>query len=373
MLLSNVTTLLATAVSRLAGSSRRLAVPRKIPAGSFSAISAPRSRRCWSLVATGLLRGPLLLLPLVVLAACDPALGPGPRIALVGSTRFLSANRRLTIPGDTVTTKLYASTAEQEPLTQVRISVTFTPKKEPLDRSALQASNTLYRKYPKDSVGLVYLDTMLSKLTREFVFQSTVGIRTTPGRETWTYEATDANNRTSRTSIVLALAPNTDDSTLLYHRYTVRLQTPREFDSRPYLALLPGLTFPRYSARMSQGVQQLIDLIYLPGANNGVVLASPADQRIPLAWPGGTRRSTRLRAPVPALDLNGFNAADTNPELTGIFNSGAALADTLRTSPLVKGQIIAFRTADQKSGLIYVDSFVLIPVPSVVLQVHIQK
>ena len=79
--------------------------------------------------ATRLLRILLFLLPLALLTACDPALGPGPRIALVGSTRFLSANRLLTIPGDTVTTKLYASTAEQEPLTRVRIAVTFTPQK----------------------------------------------------------------------------------------------------------------------------------------------------------------------------------------------------------------------------------------------------
>ena len=321
--------------------------------------------------ATQLLRILLLLPPLALLAACDPALGPGPRIALVGSTRFLSANRLLTIPGDTVTTKLYASTAETEPLTRVRIAVTFTPRKEPLDRSALQASNTLYRDYPKDSVGLVYLDTLLSPRTREFVFQNTVSIRTTSGRETWTYEATDSENRTSQTSIVLAL--NNADSALVYHRYTVRLQTPRDFDSRPYLALLPGLTFPRYSARMSQGVQQLIDLIYLPGANNGVVLASPADQRIPLAWPVGGRRATQLRAPTAIPDLNAFSAADTDLELTAAFDTGTALADPLRTPPLTKGQIIAFRTADQKSGLIYVDSFVLTPVPSVVLQVHIQK
>ena len=332
-----------------------------------------RSRRCRLPAITGLLRAVLLLLPLVILAACDPALGPGPRIALVGSTRFLSANRLLTTPGDTVTTKLYASTAEQEPLTRVRISVTFTPQKEPLDRNALQASNTLYRNYPKDSVGLVYLDTMLSARAREFVFQSTVGIRTTPGRETWTYEASDSENRTSRTSIVLALKPGNDDSALVYHRYTIRLQTPRDFDNRPYLALLSGLTFPRYSARMSQGVQQLVDLIYLPAANNGVVLASPADQRIPLDWATGNRRATQLRVPTAVLDLNAFNAADTPPELTAAFDTGTAFTDPLRTSVLTKGQTIAFRTADQKSGLIYVDSFVLTPVPSVVLQVHVQK
>ena len=327
----------------------------------------------WLPAAPHRLRILLLLLPLALLAACDPSLGPGPRIDLVGSTRFLSANRRLTTPGDTVTTKLYASTAEDEPLTRVRIAVTFTPQKNPLDYNALQARNIPYNRYPRDSVGLVYLDTLLSPRTREFVFQSTASIRTTPGRETWTYEAFDAENRTSRTSIVLALAPGNNDSALAYHRYTTRLQTPRDFDNRPYLALLPGLTFPRYSARMSQDVQQLIDLIYLPGANNGVVLASPADKRIPLAWPEGSRRATQLRAPTVVPDLNAFNAADTTPELTAAFDTGTALADPLRTPALAKGQIIAFRTADQKSGLLYVDSFVLTPVPSVVLQVHVQK
>ena len=102
-----------------------------------------------------------------------------------------------------------------------------------------------------------------------------------------------------------------------------------------------------------------------------MVLASPADQRIPLPWP--IRRATQLRAPTAVPDLNAFNAADTTPELTAAFDTGTAFAEPSRTSTLTKGQTIAFRTADQKSGLIYVQDFVLTPVPSVVLQVHVQR
>jgi len=312
-----------------------------------------------------------LLLPLALLSACEPALPAGPRIDLVGSTRFLAGNRLLTVPGDTVTTKLYASTDESAPLQRVRILVEFAPRKNPLKYDSLTSRNIVYRNYPKDSIPLVYLDTLLAAGSNSFVFQNTFSTRTTSGTEKWTFEGTDTDNRTSRTSINLAL--HNIDSALVYHRYTIRLQTPRDFDNRPYLALLSGLTFPRYSARMSQDVQKLIDLIYLPSLNNGVVLASPSDKRIVLKWPVGTRRATRLRAPNPALDLNDFNSADTPAELASIFDTGTPYPDTLRTPLLVKGQFTAFRTTDNKSGVLYVQDFVLTPVPSVILQVHIQK
>lgn len=313
----------------------------------------------------------LLLLPWALLVSCEPSLGPGPRIDLIGSSRFLSINRLVTVPGDTVTTKLYTSAGEATPLRRVEISVLFTPRKNPLKYDSLLSNNVLYLDYPKDSIPLVYLDTLLPGRTNDFVFQNTFSARTTSGFETWTFKSEDTDGRTSNTSIRLGL--HNVDSALAYHRYTIRLQTPRDFDNRPYLALLSGLTFPRYSARMSQGVQRLIDLIYLPVANNGVVLASPSDTRVPLAWAAGNRRTTQLRAPNPALDLNGFNAADTPAELDALFNAGSAFAESSRTPTLTKGQIIAFRTKDNKSGLLYVQDFALTPVPSVVLQVHIQK
>ncbi|SHJ35327.1 hypothetical protein SAMN02745146_2888 [Hymenobacter daecheongensis DSM 21074] len=301
-----------------------------------------------------------LLLSLLVACSKTPA---GPRLDLVGSSRYTSFDRILTTPGDTVTFKLYSSVRTADRLlTHVRIFVNYTPTKNPLrERADYDAVTVAANQDPE----LVFLDSAMS--AREFLLQTTLNARTTSGREKWRFEAEDAEGNKVSRSFQLQLR-NSDSLRLTYHRYTAQLQAPGAGGNRrSFLALLPGLTLPRFTVRTNAAAQSLIDVVYV-ATRNGIVLAAPTDTIAHLAaWPA---RPTAFRST--ALDKAGFDAADTGQELTDLF-AGNPNAPATRTAPLAKGQVYAFRTQDQKSGLFFVQEILTAPVPTVLLQVRVTK
>jgi len=323
---------------------------------------------------------------LLLLTACQPDLEPGPLLDFVGGTRYTAYTRIITTPADTLTFKIFAATtkaqggdtADAPNLTNMLITVTYSPRVNPINYSALVAPNQFYPY--GDSTELVVFNRSMRRKT--FAFQNTFSARSTPGRETWTFRSTDEDNRTSTTSFQLTVQPANNDSTLAYHRYTVGLQAPRTFTSRSYLALLPGLTFPRYIGSSSDtkvpypSLYPLIDLVYVSGANNAATLVSPSavdtTQIITTLWPtdSTTRRTTLLRT----TDLNAstFAATSSVAALTAAYSAGTS-APATRTQTLVKGGVYAFRTQDKKVGLLYVEELITTPIPAVRLQVRITK
>ncbi|UOR04743.1 hypothetical protein MUN82_17560 [Hymenobacter aerilatus] len=320
-----------------------------------------------------------------LLTACQPDLESGPLLDFVGGSRYTAYTRVINTPADTLTFKIFAATTKAQgndttkapKLTNMKILVTYSPRITPIDYQNLTAPNL---QYPYgDPTTLTVFDQKIER--RTFAFQNTFSTRSTPGRETWRFDSTDDEGHTSTTSFQITVRPSTSDSTLTYHRYTVGLQAPRTFTSRSYLALLPGLTFPRYigSGTDSPGtaysdIYRLIDLVYLPGADNSIVLASPSavpTQLSPL-WPtdSTTRRTTRLRNTN--LNASTFAAAASPADLTAAYTAGTSPAAT-RTENLVKGRVYAFRTQGGQFGLIYVENIITTPIPAARLQVHITK
>jgi hypothetical protein len=300
---------------------------------------------------------PSLLLSLLVACSKDNA---GPQLDLVGSSRYTSYDRTIATPGDTVTFKLYSSVRSADrPLSHVRILVTYAPVKNPLTYPA----NYDPTKAPADP-EFVYLDSAMSN--REFVLQATVASRTTSGREQWRFEAEDSDGNKVGRGFRLQL--RNIDSAATYHRYTAQLQAPdRTGGRRSFLALLPGLTLPHYTVRTNGEAQSLIDVVYVAARNGSIYLASPTDTITHIkGWP---TRATEFRDPN--LNKDSFDNADTGPELIALFNGAASPSS--RTLPLAKDKVYAFRTKDQNSGLIYVQSIVNTPIPTVVLQVRITK
>jgi hypothetical protein len=311
-----------------------------------------------------LLFAPLLLLSL--LGACSKP-GAGPRLDLVGATRYTSYDRTLVTPGDTVPFKLYSDVRDKDkPLSHVRIFVTYAPVKNPLVYPAQGYDPT---KAPADPT-FTYLDTVLTdtKTPTQFVLQNTLSSRTTSGREQWRFEAEDVDGNKASRGFRLQL--RNGDSALTYHRYTAQIQAPNAAGSRrSYLALLPGLTLPRYTVRTNVEAQSLVDLVYVTN-RNGTYLASPNDTIAHLPkWPN---RAIEIRNP--RLDKAGFDNTDTGEELTAAFTGSQSLTPATRTGNLVKGLVYSFyNKVDQKYGLIFIQDVITAPVPTLIVQVRITK
>ncbi|GAA4016979.1 hypothetical protein GCM10022408_33160 [Hymenobacter fastidiosus] len=305
----------------------------------------------------------LLIVPslLSLLTACSKQ-NAGPRLDLVGSGRYVSFNRDDTRPGDTLTFKLYADTRDAEvPLRRVRILVTYTPLKNPVSYPQGFVPGSV----PADR-EFTYLDSAIT--TKDFVLQTTFNARTTSGREQWRFEAEDAGGNTVRRGFRLQVRNN--DSANAYHGYTAQLQAPNgNGNRRSFLALLPGLTLPRYTVRANADARNIVDVVYVAN-QSGIYLAAPNDALVTHV-PKWTTRPTEFRTTT--LDKTGFDGADTSGELIAAFGTPATPPLT-HTDPIAKGKVYAFRTKDQKSGLLYVQDILLTtPVPTVLLQVRITK
>ncbi len=307
----------------------------------------------------------LLALPGLV-AACEPALQPGPRVDLVASTRLSTANRLLTTPGDTVATGMLARADGDSRLKQLRITVEYTPLPEPVDL-------TFYNTYPDltkaPKTTLVYLDSTVSQLS-ELYFQSVHGIRTTAGVETWSYTATDDQDRTGKRSQRLRMGRT--DSTAVFHSYSVTLQAPGALGRRRFLALREGFALPGFSLRNQPTNQQLIDLVFRPERGTAApTLSTPADDSLGLAakWP--KRRATLIRRT--ALTAANFQAAGTAVNFAAAYNGGTSFARPASTGPLTKDQVVAFLTPEGKYGLLYIEEIITTGIRSIRMQVRVGK
>ncbi|GAA3935181.1 hypothetical protein [Hymenobacter algoricola] len=304
----------------------------------------------------------LLFAPLILLAACSKENG-GPRLDLVGSARYTSTNRTLTRAGDTVTFKLFSDVRDAEKLLKhIRIFVTYSPVKNPLSYPASGYDPTT----AKSDTVFTYLDSTVS--AKEFVLQTTLNARTTSGREQWAFEAEDVDgNKVSRG---FRLQYRNPDSLRSYHSYTAQLQAPGGSTARrSFLALLPGLTLPRYTITTNAEAKRLVDVVYVV-RNSSIFLAAPNDPFVNHIGRWSTR-PTEFRDPN--LNKASFDNAITGDALTTLFNGAAALLPTTRTPALAKEQVYAFRTANQKSGLIYVQDIIATPVPTLILLVKVTK
>jgi hypothetical protein len=309
---------------------------------------------------------PLFLLALSGLAAaCEPALEAGPRVQFVADSRLIATARRLTIPADTVTTRIYAQ-ADDSPLQRLLITVSYDPVPEPIIYPGLQGE--------LPTSELVYLDSTGFSLD-ELAFQSTQPTRSTAGVETWRYEVFDAQGRKGARSLRLRLPR--PDSLAVFHSYTITLQAPRPNvpDTRRFLALREGLALPGFAVRNLAANQARIDLIYqFDQTTSTASLSLPTDETLKLNW--ARRRATEIRSVnlgTVALDSTAFLNASTTVLLRAAFNSGTAFVRPGNTGPLRRGQLLAFLTPEGKAGLLRVQSIGTTTRRQLVVQVRVDK
>ena len=271
---------------------------------------------------------------------------------------------------------MYAVGNDGQLLTHMRVTVSYEPQAQPFIYPA-PISTFDPSKQPNDLLR-VYLDSTLSQPVTEFVFQPTMGVRTTSGTERWEFQATDAaGNSASR---AFRVTVRKSDSLAVVHSYTLSLLAPTgdslvQRGGRRFLALLPGLAMPSYSLRNHPENQQLIDLIFLPSDS---ALVTPTHVRpLPLArpvtrWTGANQRATVLhRTSISTAD---FSNTTTAASLQQAFdNNNVSFATPTSTGILSTNQVVAFKTADGRYGLIQVAERRRTPYSALKINVRIQK
>jgi len=306
----------------------------------------------------------------VLLAGCNPEPNPGPRIDLVGSTSpaLLSANRVSNVPADTFTTRVFAearNTSTGPVLTRLRIVVDYLPQRNPI---AYPPTNFDPETVPKD-LQFVYLDSVLAPGTRAVAFQYRAVTRSTSGRERWEFRVEDEEGRTNKRGYQFTLRNN--DSLLVYHRYSLRLQAPVNRGARSFVSLSSGLALPAFAlGPRTAGNRNLIDLVYVPISGSRPGIASPNDPSLALTgWV--TRRTTQLRNTT--ISAQDFSGLDTEAELRAAFTNGTPFPLGSRTGTLAQNQVLAFRTEEDKVGVILVENFPTAPTDAILMQVRVTK
>lgn len=321
----------------------------------------------------------LLFLLLPLLAAC--AKEPGPvRLDFVGATSLTSSDRSVSA-ADTIITRGFAS--GDDLLARLRITVTYEPQPNPVVYPAVLSSYNPSTN--PSSPELVYLDSVLGPNQRELAFRNRFGVRTTSGTERWSYSITDNSGRSiSRGYRIVVRKP---DSAAVLHNYTMFARlSERGTQARPFLQLAAGLLWPRFALRAQPDNQQLIDAVLLR-RGSGVRFASPSSDSL-RASPDNWARMRRKKTVFTRITISTtrFNNLNTVASLRNAFQSGVADApDSLFTNPLIRRtttlndtvsastNAIAFRTAEQKYGVLFVSDIVETPYPGIKFTVRVQK
>ncbi|MET4075119.1 hypothetical protein [Hymenobacter sp. UYCo722] len=334
---------------------------------------------------------------LVLLAACAKTDAPV-RLDFVGATGLLSGNRTVAA-GDTLVTHAYA-VGNDQPLKSLRIDVTYEPGPAPI-LYPIPTSSFKQENAPK-ALTLVYLDSLLPANSggagrgSETLFVNGLMARTTSGKETWTYTATDVSGQTAARGYHLTV--HKSDSAAVFHSYSLILRPlPRKAprvasvrDSRRvFLNLRSGLLLPRYSvlnnSKSLQANQNLIDLVCVANqTGTAVSLVAPADTASRLSlpgWPTDHRRATEIHAE--GLTTTQFTDATTPASFEAAFIAGkpykypAGLTSNKITGPLALNQVIAFRALDDNGmnyyGLLQVTALTGGTNPVLTCQVKVQK
>ena len=165
----------------------------------------------------------LFLFTSALLTSCSLDDESGPRIDVVGGSRFLSASRTVTTPAnsvalaDTFATRVFAERRDDgAELERMTIAVEYSPTPYPYVYPTTTAFNP--DSIPRKPASIVYLDTVLTGPQRQSVaFQFRTNTRTTSGREKWVFTAFDADNKKKERSFTLVLR-NSDSASVAYHR-----------------------------------------------------------------------------------------------------------------------------------------------------------
>ncbi|UYZ58512.1 hypothetical protein [Hymenobacter latericus] len=300
----------------------------------------------------------MLLLAPALLGSCggaDPS--PAPFLDFISEGTLLT-NTRATTPGDTFRTRTFAEVREKQRSPKLRrfsIGVQYS----------VRLNNQEAR---VEEPERLYLDTLISG--RDFfLFSNRLKTSNISGRETWTYRVEDAEGQTTRRSYVLTVRQ--PDSIRTWLSYSARLEPSVRRTSLAAVATSRGLVLPAH-ATDARGFQELIDLVYVPNGTAPTLASptAPAAETAPnlkvRSW--ATRRNTGLQ--LTALTPASFNQINSDVAITAAVAAAGNRVGSLRVQ---KDQVLAFRTADNKDGLLLVREVGTVSPIAVVLDVKVNR
>lgn len=300
----------------------------------------------------------LTLSALTLLAGCTHEPRPV-RLDFIGSSRFTSANRTAN-PGDTLSTRLYGTVDTKEAtLKHFQARVTYKPTRIPVIYPVSGAAPGADGDAP-----LLYIDEDLSaSALREVVRQISFGTRTTSGFEEWEFTVTDNANPANSARRTFKLRVSRADSAAQFHQYTLFIPAAPAAQLRPYVALLPGLAFPASVPEAGLAGRNLIDLEYRPGTNALQLYQKPVtDPTTPTA-----------QLQLTSIDSVAFGRLITPEAIRDVFGPARPTSPVSSTGPLVRNQVVGFRTIQNHAGAFIVRRIRQTPYPVIELQVKVSK
>jgi hypothetical protein len=300
---------------------------------------------------------PLLLLSGLLTSACEEQLS-SPLIDFVSNGTTLTTDRVVTAP-DTFEVRAFAESRSNDPeLKRFTVTTQETYYADP---------NTPEKEDPER----IYFDTVFTSSTKFFLFVNRFGASTSQGQQYWRYTVTDSKDNTASRRYRIIARPA--DSVNALHTYSVRLQAPRRRSSRASLATIRGFVLPPFATDRPD-YSNLVDLVYVPTAT-GPSLASPSDTTAAKApnlhvrsWPRPRRNTKLVRT---TLTATAFAAVNSVQALNDIVAANTLVSNAAVN--VAKGNVVAFQTAEGKSGLILVREVGTVAPVDLVLDVKVVR
>jgi len=273
---------------------------------------------------------------LVLLASCNNDPEPRNRFDFAAGTSYTSGNRSITV-GEILSTSLYAETASANTkFTKLTITCNY-------DTSiSITGKPTI-----------TYLDSALNSSNLAMVF--TIGSRgrapatQTSGREYWTFTLADDQQKTyvKKYRLVSTNTPAAFQtySSVFYHKSAL--------ENIRYFSTINGIAYPGYIGRR-EALKDTVDFFFQIHnlTENTFSLRSTEDKK----------KNLKTSFRPTSLTTEQFNALNTVTAITGVYSaSNAADVSQITKSKADPIQIVAFKTARNKYGVMRLDTLQVLP------------
>ena len=258
----------------------------------------------------------LLLTSIIFLMSCE---APEPNTRLdFASGNSLTTSKRTVPAGELITSSLYARTASAD-VKFKRITITYD--------------------YDSSGTAVTYLDSVLN--SSDFGLYFTFSARGVAGTETWNFTITDDKDSTYTKNYTLTTT--SDNNQRAFNLFSTAFYKQTPFRNLQYFAAKYGTVYPGYVARQSTTLKPDVDFFF--------EIDDPQQNTLSVRAP----ESNITTFKTTALTRTEFDQVASVAALTDVYNTGAVVA-TNRIDNLKKDQVIAFKTATSKIGLIRLDS-----------------
>ncbi len=248
----------------------------------------------------------------LISGSCENAPGPETRLDFAAGSG-LTDKSSLATGGSIISTSLYGQTTASNKFKKFKIAYSYDGA---------------------DSV--IYLDSTLT--TEEFSFFFNFGTRVIIGKEKWAFYLEDEAGKLHTREYTLT----TTGGVLPIHSFTSSYFRHNNFRNLQYFSTSDGTTHPGFALRNSQAVKERISF--------GMVPNTTSDTLVNLIAVNDTKFKTT------SITSENFNNLNTPEVLIAAYTNSTA-PEVSNLSNLTEGQVIAFKTKTNKSGLLRIQPY----------------